>query len=573
MGDDAVSSVIGTVLILAITVGAFGGVAIVVLDAVEESHEAPRADIDVQQRGRNFVVLHRGGDRIDASDVDLIVYTDGVATTYSLAASDTDGTWMPGENICIPCIHGVADGVEVILRHGGSSVAAAAGTSGPVNLGSGPPDLSPISLEADPFVEGENGTFRVTVQNTGFFAAGAFTVLFEVDDVAVGNPIPVAGVPGDDSVEVESPAWSGAVGSHTLTVTVDDGDTVAEGDETNNVDELEFAVSAAGSDPELLPTDITGELFEPGQDGTFGVTIHNFGPVDAGTFTVTFAVDGAPLGPGQVVGGIVAGGSITVQSAAWSATSGSHDITVTADSADQVAESNETNNAITVSFDVGTAGTQAFQDVDNDLVYDLGLDVPLTVGPLTGADCSPASGRPCSNSDDGIIVEDDGSGPGLVIPGTSQDFVSAENIYIEAPGPVTIGVNLTGPSSGGSKDMWLVSVGGDVTATGSYTTNGDITISGAAIALTGAHVESPSLIDIQGSGDLDFEDGALVADEIIAAVADIYQDAGRLCATWDSGTGTCLVAHIDATKPSDPRATNSNGSTLIGSLTEGVWDP
>ncbi len=294
MDDNAVSSVVGTVLILAITVTTFTGLSLVVLDAVEEAQAAPRANIDIQQRGQQFVISHGGGDALDADQTTIVVYSQGIRTTYNLGAIDLDGLWGPGEIICIPCIHGDANGIEVIVRHGGSSVLASAGTTGAAGPDGGAVDLHIPVAHADLFVPGSPSKFRATVHNQGPEPAAAFAVRFSVDGTPLGATKTVPALASGESVVVESDAWTAVAGTHRIVILADPHAAVAESDESNNQKIATFVVSGGAGTRGFRDVDGDG-------DHTLGVDDPVLlGPLTAGECS------GRPCQAGDV-GVIVAG--------------------------------------------------------------------------------------------------------------------------------------------------------------------------------------------------------------------------------------------------------------------------
>lgn len=109
-----------------------------------------------------------------------------------------------------------------------------------------------------------------------------------------------------------------------------------------------FAVTAQESQPNLRPTEILWDPAEPAPDQnvTFDATIENNGSADAGTFNLTFLVDGERLGENVTIDGLAAGENTTVTSQNWTATEGEHTVTVVADSAEEVSEEVEEDNEL-----------------------------------------------------------------------------------------------------------------------------------------------------------------------------------------------------------------------------------
>jgi hypothetical protein len=122
-GEAAVSSVVGTVLMLTVTMALFAGLAVLVLDRAAEDVGGARADVAVETLGGRILLQHRGGDPLPLSEGRLLLTVGGTDVTRplaDLAAQVTDGTsWSLGESLCVagpqpPCLYG--DGQVTALR-------------------------------------------------------------------------------------------------------------------------------------------------------------------------------------------------------------------------------------------------------------------------------------------------------------------------------------------------------------------------------------------------------------------------------------------------------------------------
>lgn len=113
--DDAVSSVIGTVLMVAVTVIVFGGVAALVFDQVNEAPDSQTATLVLAGRdAQSLVVTHHGGEPLPLDAIEIQIIVDGTRETVAasaLAAQIEDGVnWVIGETVCIVggsslCLH------------------------------------------------------------------------------------------------------------------------------------------------------------------------------------------------------------------------------------------------------------------------------------------------------------------------------------------------------------------------------------------------------------------------------------------------------------------------------------
>lgn len=106
--------------------------------------------------------------------------------------------------------------------------------------------------------------------------------------------------------------------------------------------------------PNLAPTSLERSPADPGagENVTFTATVTNHGNASAGNFIVQFFLDGDQLGGNISVVGLDANESAQVSSDAWNATEGDHNATVIVDAGDDVNESNEEDNELTLAFTV-----------------------------------------------------------------------------------------------------------------------------------------------------------------------------------------------------------------------------
>lgn len=279
--QDAVSSVVGTVLILAITVSTFGAFALVVMREVEDSPASPAVDLQVQSVSGQFLVKHRGGDSLPVGLVTLHV-TDGTTRhAFPLTEFASLGdTWDIGESIVVSDVFsGDVKGIEVITTAGGRStmlaaagapVTAASAPTGPAPVGGGPePDLTISSVTSTSLVVGEPTTFEALVANSGG-AAGASSVRFEIlegPDLVWSETAAAAPIGASGTLAVASPPWKPTSGTFTLYVAADNEDTVAESDEGNNEWTSQPFSPVASGTTQLAYVDVDDDgAFTPGLD-------------------------------------------------------------------------------------------------------------------------------------------------------------------------------------------------------------------------------------------------------------------------------------------------------------------
>ncbi len=108
----------------------------------------------------------------------------------------------------------------------------------------------------------------------------------------------------------------------------------------------------------LLSSDISFSNPNPalGETVTIAASIHNIGDADANNVVVQFFDNEMQIGSDQIIGSITAGGTGTAQ-VAWTATVGTHDISVIIDPYNEIAEVDETNNIAHTSISIGDFST------------------------------------------------------------------------------------------------------------------------------------------------------------------------------------------------------------------------
>lgn len=113
-----------------------------------------------------------------------------------------------------------------------------------------------------------------------------------------------------------------------------------------------------GPQPDLVPVDVATSPEDPieGESTVFTATIANEGEADApSSFNVAFLVDGEQVGENKTVESLRFGDEAEIDSDAWTATPGEHQVTVIADAHEEVDESQEANNELMVAFEVNAA--------------------------------------------------------------------------------------------------------------------------------------------------------------------------------------------------------------------------
>lgn len=228
-------------------------------------------------------------------------------------------------------------------------------------------EIDEVTISPDDLAPGEDATFSAVIENTGEMNATGFNVSFFVDG-EIHDTVRVDGLDAGDETTVESAPWNATEGEHVLKVIADVDDEIMEADQDNNADDESFEVEAPEPEfPDLEVDDLEADPDDPapGENVTFVADIENSGDADAGAFNVTFEINGEEHDTVHV-DGLGADNETRVESAAWNATEGEHTIRVIVDSADEVEESDEANNAEEEDLEVAVDDEDEADDEDDE---------------------------------------------------------------------------------------------------------------------------------------------------------------------------------------------------------------
>lgn len=224
--------------------------------------------------------------------------------------------------------------------------------------GNGGADIVTVDIFWDPREPeaGDAMEFFANVTNEGTTATGSFRLAFNVggpegpgtiDNVSVSNLDP-----GQHRI-VDSVPWNATEGNHTIEVLADVANEVDETNETNNDRRETFTVEASAGEPNLSVTEISAPAnLTDGDTTRFTAEISNIGDATAGPSNASFLLDSELRLGNALVPGLEPGERVWVDSESWNATGGTHNLTVTADVHDDVAESDETDNQEAQLFEV-----------------------------------------------------------------------------------------------------------------------------------------------------------------------------------------------------------------------------
>jgi FlaG/FlaF family flagellin (archaellin) len=281
-GEDSVSSVVGTILMLAVTVSVFGGLSIVVLAEIRSNDPPPQADLAFTADGDRAVLTHQGGEPIPLEGSFLLLNVNGAEIRYDLtevADQTSDGRfWRIGETLCLsgpdpadPAIPCLVDGLPILgvaIVAGGGLLAdegERGADAGPCPLDNDAPTVpAPLAFSPSDVLSTTTGTVAVSLTATddcaGMDDAVAPLLFYRINDgsdpafTALGA-MANAG-PGQWTGTVPSQSWN-LLGGQTLQVYAS-GATDLNGNaagatatETEDIDAviLETYVTAATANP------------------------------------------------------------------------------------------------------------------------------------------------------------------------------------------------------------------------------------------------------------------------------------------------------------------------------------
>jgi len=272
-----------------------------------------------------------------------------------MAGSDVDVhaivVYCPGGNADVDPDIQVGDRVEVYGYTGGSTGGVTVDCSPYYIKKEGKPDLVITDIWFD------DHTIYYTIKNIGDAPADThsciscfYSVLYIDGSGEVDRAWDPDLDPGESYTNYFSYEWHCSGTSDRIRVVADAGDYFDESNENNNSREETWQCPV--SPPDLIVEDISWSPSSPDCGDTVTITVRtkNQGTGDAGSFYVSYYVDGTFMGRDRVSG--LSAGSSTTTSFTWTASEGSHQIRAVADSGNEVVESDEGNNERTETLSV-----------------------------------------------------------------------------------------------------------------------------------------------------------------------------------------------------------------------------
>ncbi|MFI5695718.1 CARDB domain-containing protein [Kribbella sp. NPDC051586] len=287
------------------------------------------------------------------------------ATTFTSVVARADYQFDPSANqnaVTIPVTGRYADLRLQVFSNTGAPGAQVAelqvlGTAAPN------PDLVVTNVAWSPATPTETTpiTLSATVKNNGTATAPASALNFLLNGSTAGTAA-VGTLAAGASTTVTANAGTHAQGNYTVAAVADPANAIVEQNDDNNTLQSPTQLTVAqAAGPDLQVTGITSNPANPapGAAVSFTVAVNNRGTT-ASAASVTKLTIGATTLTGNT-SSIAAGATANVAiSGTWTATNGGATLAATADSANTVAETNETNNTLTRSIVVGRGAAVPF---------------------------------------------------------------------------------------------------------------------------------------------------------------------------------------------------------------------
>jgi Ca2+-binding RTX toxin-like protein len=202
-----------------------------------------------------------------------------------------------------------------------------------------------VTLSSQQITAGDQVTINAAVGNDAPAATGAVVVRFAANGVEIGRQT-VEGIE-EGGTETASQVWNtrNLHGPQTIEVTLDPDNSITGENEDNNAASLDANVQ--GTDAAIAPADVSLSRAKivAGDKVDVSATVRNPSSAPAYDVVVKFTDNGAEIGS-RTIGEIAPGGSATA-TVRWRTNklSGAHTVAATADPANAIAETDESNNA------------------------------------------------------------------------------------------------------------------------------------------------------------------------------------------------------------------------------------
>ncbi len=191
---------------------------------------------------------------------------------------------------------------------------------------------------------GDTVTITSTIKNRGPGLAGISHVAYYIDDILT-QIVYINQINADTSM-TNNAAWTAAAGDHTIKVIADYNNSIYETNEANN--EISAALQVFSPDLVIQRIDWSPTIPATGDEVTFTLTIKNQGNLKTEASYVNYYVDGIYRGNHNIEN--IDPGSTVTKTFNYTFLADSHTFMAILDKADEVMESDESNNERTVNF-------------------------------------------------------------------------------------------------------------------------------------------------------------------------------------------------------------------------------
>lgn len=526
--EAAVSSVVGTVLMLGITVSVFAGVSVVVLGQFDDADQTPRSELGVVRGDAAYLLRHQGGDPIRLDGATLLVGVGAVGREVPMtdfAGQTADGeTWRLGETLCVSCLFSGQDvtGVQFATA---DALLLSEGTVPTARLVDGI-DLQVDAPEADPdgLRAGQQTVLRARITNVGRDATGtAVAMEVLVDGASVGTVTGTA-LDGGTAQWLEVP-WTATTGVHAVSFVADPLGSVPEADEADNAVDLALTVVPSVPDPGFAyeDVDLDGE-FADATDVALARADLEDGTHDAGANGLVVPASWGPLSASAVS---LSGAHVEVHG---DVTAQSGGLLVTATGGDVELHGDLTTLTSGGGVSVQATGAVAMADL-----------LVLSSGAVT------VQGASVDLTDAGLYLSASGA---VALTATSGSLL-LDDAIVEGRGALTASAATLLSATGADVDLLAA---------------GATTLTATTLHLADATLHVLGAVTLDASGDMDLSDLLL---RLQAAGDDLYVDAdGALAADGADVQSTGLARLEGGTlTASGLRVVNTGGTENVALLT------
>jgi predicted outer membrane repeat protein len=205
------------------------------------------------------------------------------------------------------------------------------------------PDLRVVAAEPIAPTEGIAEPLEFTVRNTGGSPAASCLAALYIDGGLEYDDLPVPALDPGASAVVTCTVPGLPAGTHDLQIVVDHGETVQEGNETNN--DLAYSIQVASAPlPDLFVDQVSPYIVIPNQPAELHIEVANGGPLAAPASSTYVDVDSGDHTWVIPTPAIPALGHVTVSQLLPGLAEGDHDLLIRVDDGNQIPEISEFNN-------------------------------------------------------------------------------------------------------------------------------------------------------------------------------------------------------------------------------------